>query len=231
MENEAIITARGLTRRFEGASGIVTAVNDLSIAIPKGQLTILRGKSGSGKTTLINLLGTLDQPNEGSIVFDGEEITGLPPKKRDLLRRRKMGFVFQSVALMGDMTAAENVDFELRIAGMSAKARKERVEDCLSKVGLSARTGHLPQELSGGEQQRVAIARAISHSPCVVFADEPTAQLDSQMGLQIMRLFLQLVKEEGITLVMTTHDPEMVQIAHKVYTLKDGEIVDERTGA
>ena len=220
-----MIKTNGLYKRYQTKGTSVIAVNNLSITIPAKQLTILRGRSGSGKTTLLNMLGALDLPDEGKILFDGDEITTLSSIKRDTLRRTKMGFVFQSVALMSDMTAYENVDFELRIAGIPAKKRRERVMECLSRVGLAERSNHLPLELSGGEQQRVAIARAISHRPQVVFADEPTAQLDTQMGLQIVRLFLELIEKEGITLVMTTHDPEMVAIAHKVYTMKDGEVV------
>ena len=227
MEYREILKTEGLIKRYRTGNTEVTALNNLSISVPSARLTILRGKSGSGKTTLLNMLGALDDPDEGSVFFDGEEITGLPASRRDWFRRIKMGFIFQSIALMGDMTAYENVDFELRIAGMPIKERRERVPECLNRVGLLERANHLPQELSGGEQQRVAIARAISHRPAVVFADEPTAQLDTQMGLQIMRLFLELVENEGITLVMTTHDPAMVDIAHQVYTLKDGGLSDE----
>ena len=227
MDKKDIIITNGLYKRYHTRGISVTAVNNLSITIPPEQLTILRGRSGSGKTTLLNMLGALDFPDEGNILFDGSEITSLSSSKRDTLRRTKMGFVFQSIALMGDMTAYENVDFELRIAGIPSKERRERVMECLNRVGLAERSNHLPQELSGGEQQRVAIARAIAHRPLVVFADEPTAQLDTQMGLQIVRLFLELIEKEGITLIMTTHDPEMVAVAHKVYTLADGGIVKE----
>ena len=222
-----LIKAEKLVKRYVTGENTVTALNHLSIEIPKGKLTILRGKSGSGKTTFLNAIGALDYPDEGSILFDGEEISTLSPHDRDKLRRWKMGFVFQSIALMGDMTAYENIDFNLRIAGMSYQERKERVLECLTLVGLSDRANHLPQELSGGEQQRIAIARAISHKPMVVLADEPTAQLDTQMALRIVRLFLDLVEKEGITVVMLTHDPEMVAVAHKVYTLSDGEVIDE----
>ena len=222
-----IIKTENLYRRFTSFSGTVTAVNNVSIEIQPNHLTMLRGKSGSGKTTLINLMGALDYPSEGKIWFGDREITSMSESARNTLRREKMGFVFQSVALMGDMTAYENVEFEMRIAGMKAGERKRRAEECLDMVGLAERMRHMPQELSGGEQQRVAIARAMSHRPVVIFADEPTAQLDTQMGLQIIKLFLDLAQKEGITLVMTTHDPEIMDIAHRVYTLKDGVISDE----
>jgi putative ABC transport system ATP-binding protein len=139
-----------------------------------------------------------------------------------------MGFVFQSLALVATMSAFENVDFGLRVAGFGARGRGQRAEDCLGQVGLRPRMHHRPAELSGGEQQRVAIARAIAHKPHVVFADEPTAELDTHMGLQVMKLFRSLIDAEGITIVMSTHDPGMMDLADRVFTLEDGEIVDER---
>nr|WP_207754244.1 ABC transporter ATP-binding protein [Caldicoprobacter guelmensis] len=203
-------------------------MKDVSISIEAGTLTILRGRSGSGKTTLINLLGALDKPNSGKIYFNGNEITGLPESKRDLIRQKEMGFVFQSIALISMMSAYENVEFALRVAGYDPKERKKRAEECLAFVGLQKRMHHRPHELSGGEQQRVAIARAIAHRPRVVFADEPTAELDTHTGLQVVKVFKDLVEKEGLTVVMTTHDPSMVDIADRVFTLEDGEIVDER---
>ena len=222
-----IMKTEGLYKRYRSHVGEVIAVNNISIEIEKSKLTILRGKSGSGKTTLINLLGTLDYPDEGKIYFDDKDITTLSAAARDALRRKQMGFVFQSVALFSEMTAYENIEFEMRVSGIRGRECENRVEECLEMVGLSSRAKHIPAELSGGEQQRIAIARAISHHPLIVFADEPTAQLDSQMSLQIMQLFLEMIEKEGITLIMTTHDPEIVDIAHNVYTLNDGVITDE----
>jgi len=143
------------------------------------------------------------------------------------LRRKDMGFVFQSVALVSMMTAYENVEFILRISGYPAKERKKRVEACLDRVGLAARMHHMPPELSGGEQQRVAIARAIAHRPKIIFADEPTAELDTNTGLQVVKIFRDLIEHEGATIVMTTHDPGLMDVADKVYELADGEIVNE----
>jgi putative ABC transport system ATP-binding protein len=176
----------------------------------------------------MNLLGALDQPDEGEIYFSGKEISKLPEKKRDLLRRESMGFVFQSVALIFQMSAYENVEFGLRVTGYDPRERGKRAEECLEMVGLGKRMNHRPHELSGGEQQRVAIARAIAHKPKVIFADEPTAELDTHMGLYVVKLFKDLVLKEGLTVVMTTHDPNMVEIADHVFTLEDGEIIDER---
>jgi len=206
---------------------MVYALKNVSISIQAGTLTILRGRSGSGKTTLINLLGALDKPTSGKIYFNGDEITSMAESRRDQVRRKEMGFVFQSIALISMMSAYENVEFALRVAGYDPKERKKRAEECLAFVGLQKRMYHRPHELPGGEQQRVAIARAIAHRPRVVFADEPTAELDTHTGLQVVKVFKDLVEKEGLTVVMTTHDPSMVEIADKVFTLEDGEIVDE----
>lgn len=223
-----IIKTENLSRDFRSGNMVVHALKNVSIEIEKGKLTILRGRSGSGKTTLINLLGALDRPNSGTVDFNGIDITRAGERVRNELRRKHMGFVFQSVALISMMSAYENVEFGLRIAGISAKGRSERARKCLSLVGLGRRMDHRPHELSGGEQQRVAIARAIAHNPDVVFADEPTAELDTHMGLQVVKLFKNLVEMEGLTVVMTTHDPSMIEVADHVLTLEDGEIVDAR---
>ena len=221
-----IIKTDGVERYFKSGRETIHALKSININIPKGTLTILRGRSGSGKTTLLNLLGALDRPDEGKVFFNGEEISTLPDIRRDELRRRSMGFVFQSVALISLMSAYENVEFGLRVAGISSADRKRRAEECLGLVGLSKRMTHRPHELSGGEQQRVAIARAIAHKPQVVFADEPTAELDTHMGLQVVKLFKDLVERQGITVVMTTHDPSMMEIADHVFTLEDGEVIN-----
>ena len=221
-----MIRTENISRQFQSGREIVYALRDINIEIQTKSLTILRGRSGSGKTTLINLMGALDAPTKGKIFVDDREITSLAEVKRDSLRRNDMGFIFQSIALMPLMTAYENVEFGLRVAGYDPTDRKRRAEDCLAMVGLQKRMHHLPQELSGGEQQRVAIARAIAHKPKVVFADEPTAELDTNMGLQVVKVLKDLVQEEGLTVIMTTHDPSMVDIADCVYTLEDGMIID-----
>ena len=224
-----ILKAEKLVRAYKSGSETLYAVHDVSFSIGTGKLTVIRGRSGSGKTTLLNLLGAMDMPTSGEIWFDGQEITGLSEAKRDGLRRKSMGFVFQTGGLMSFMSAYENVDFGLRIAGdtSSAKQRKERVEACLSMVGLAKRMNHKPTEMSGGEQQRVAIARAFVHSPKIIFADEPTSELDTAMGLQVVKVFKDMIAKEGTTVVMTSHDPGMVEVADFVVTLQDGEIVDE----
>ena len=227
LQSSVILEAKDIGRDFKiGDGSIVSALKGINAEIEKSTLTILRGRSGSGKTTLINILGALDKPTTGSVIFDGKDITTLSEAKRDDLRRFEMAFVFQSVALMSGMTAYENVEFGLRLAGYPYKLRDKRVREVLENVGLGKRMHHRPPEMSGGEQQRVAIARAIAHNPKIIFADEPTAELDTATGLHVVKLFKELVARHGMTIIMTTHDPSMVDIADKVYTLEDGEIVE-----
>lgn len=226
MEN--MIEARQITRKFPMPGGEdFYALKNVNLKIPKGKLTILRGKSGSGKTTLMNILGALDKPSEGTILFDGERIETLDEEQSTLLRRKKIGFVFQSVALIPMMTAYENVEYALRLSNYEGDFQK-RTEECLTMVGLKKRMHHMPEEMSGGEQQRVAIARAMAHKPSVIFADEPTAELDSGTGLKVVKIFKELVKEEGVTVIMTTHDVGFMDIGDQVYELEDGELVNGR---
>ena len=223
---EYIITAKGIKKGFPITGGdTFWALKGLDLEIPKGKLTIFKGRSGSGKTTLMNILSTLDSPTEGQILFREEDIAGLSEKQRSLFRRTTIGFVFQSVALIPMMTAYENVEFSLRLAKYPGN-RQERAEECLKMVGLSNRMHHLPQELSGGEQQRVAIARAIAHKPEVLFADEPTAELDTATGLQVIKIFKDLCASEGVTIVMTTHDTGLMELGDVVFQLEDGEFVE-----
>lgn len=228
MALDYIIRTEGLSRVFRSGSETIHALRDVSIRLESGKLNMLRGRSGSGKTTLINLLGALDSPDSGKIFFNDMDITAASETYRNNMRRKKMGFVFQSVALISMMSAFENVEFGLRVAGVTPRGEwKKRTEECLNLVGLGKRMNHKPDELSGGEQQRVAIARAIAHTPDIIFADEPTADLDTHMGLQVVKLLKSLVELQGLTVVMTTHDPSMIEVADCVYTLADGEIVHE----
>jgi putative ABC transport system ATP-binding protein len=222
-----IIEIVNLKRSFKVGSETVHALKGINLSIEAGKLTILCGRSGSGKTTLMNLAGTLDEPNEGKILFNGKDITSLSKSEKDSLRRNKIAFVFQSVALMPLMSAYENVEYSLRISKAPIRERRKRVEECLDMVGLLKRANHLPGEMSGGEQQRVAIARAIAHRPEVIFADEPTAELDSTMGLHVIRLLKKMIEKEGLTVVMTTHDQDIALLADVLYRLQDGEIINE----
>ena len=228
--SQNLIRTEGLSRTFSSAAGPVHALQRVDLTIPAHGLTILNGKSGSGKTTLINLLGALDYPTEGKVFFEGQEISALRERARDKIRRTRIGFVFQSVALISSMTALENVEFGLRVAGCPAAGRREQALECLEQVGLSKRAHHLPQEMSGGEQQRVAIARAIAHRPAAIFADEPTAQLDSTMGLQVIAVLKKLIETQGTTVIMTTHDPDLLEIADRVFTLRDGTLLPDEEG-
>ena len=219
-----MIQARNVRRSFRVSGNDFWALKGVDMDVPAGALTILRGRSGSGKTTLMNILGALDAPTEGSVLFDGQDIVALDDHARTKLRRERIGFVFQSVALIPMMTALENVEYALRLARYKGD-RRERALECLRLVGLSARQKHMPQELSGGEQQRVAIARAIAHRPRVIFADEPTGELDTVTGLQVVKIFKDLTAQEGVTIVMTTHDVGLMEIGDAVYELDGGEVV------
>lgn len=224
---EHIIETKNVIQSFPVAGGKeLVVLKDISIQIPAGKLTMLRGRSGSGKTTLMNLLSALDYPKSGEVLFEGQEIQNMTERDRETIRKTQIGFVFQSVALIPMMTAYENVEFVLRLADYKGNRRK-RTEECLKLVGLGGRMHHMPQELSGGEQQRVAIARAIAHKPKIIFADEPTAELDSNTGLQIMKIFKDLIEDQGVTIVMTTHDTGLMEIADCIYHIEDGEIAHE----
>lgn len=229
MQMENIITAKNVCMDFKiGDGSVVHALKGINLEIQPKKLSVLRGRSGSGKTTMINILGALDRPSSGEVFFLEKEndITKLSDTQRDKLRRVDMAFVFQSVALISTMTAFENVEFALRLTSLPYKERVERAKQSLVQVGLEKRMHHRPGEMSGGEQQRVAIARAISHSPKIIFADEPTAELDSPTAFAVMKLFKDLVEQNELTIVMTTHDTSMMEAADIVYTLEDGVIVE-----
>ncbi|MCK9861454.1 ABC transporter ATP-binding protein [Paenibacillus sp. ATY16] len=226
---ETLLKATGIKRVFGKGNAGVTALSDIQLDIPAGSMVALKGRSGSGKTTLLNILSALDEPTEGQVFFQGVEMTGLSAKERNALRRKEIGLVFQSFGLIPLMSAYENVEFGLRIAGTQVKGNKEAAERALERVGMRERMKHRPMELSGGEQQRVAIARAIAHEPALLIADEPTAELDSRMGLQVMRVFRDLVNRSGMTILLTTHDPGIMELVDHVIALEDGKIVSETT--
>lgn len=215
---------------FPVGDGEFYALKHVDIDIPAGKLTILKGRSGSGKTTLMNILSALDAPTEGDISFDGQAYSGMEEAQKEQLRRKEIGFVFQAVALIPIMNAYENVDFAMRLAEpeLTAKEVDERIRETLALVGMEERMRHMPGQMSGGEQQRVAIARAVAHRPKVVFADEPTGALDTESGLRVMQLFRNLIEKEGVTIVMTTHDPNLMELGDVVYELEDGEIIDRQ---
>ncbi len=220
-----MIQARDIKRCFMLGSGEpFYALKGINIDVPASKLTILKGRSGSGKTTLLNILSALDEPSEGDIMIEDRAYSAMSESQREELRRYEIGFIFQSVALIPIMNAYENVDFGLRLAKYEGN-RDQRIKEVLSMVGLAARMYHMPNQMSGGEQQRVAIARAVAHKPKVIFADEPTGALDTASGLNVMKLFKDLVNKEGITIVMTTHDPNLMELGDVVYEIEDGEII------
>lgn len=226
MENAII--AQNIKRYYKAGDGTtVHALDGVSMEIKKGTLAILKGRSGSGKTTLLNILSALDMPTEGSVQFLDKNLEQMTEKDREMLRRYEMGFVFQSIALIPTMTAYENVEFALRLAKNDVinENTHDRVSELLERVGLSKRMDHMPEQLSGGEQQRVAIARAVVHRPKVVFADEPTGALDTASGFEVMRLFRELIDDEDITIVMTTHDPNLMELGDEVFELSDGIVI------
>ncbi|MBM7565445.1 putative ABC transport system ATP-binding protein [Paenibacillus sacheonensis] len=224
---QVLLQAVNVKKVFGRGDNAVTAVKNIDLSIRRGSMIALKGRSGSGKTTLLNLLAALDQPTEGQVYYDGRVISELPEKQRSTWRRTHLGLVFQAFGLIPLMSAYENVEFGLRIAGSNPALHKERAEQALDWVGMKSRMKHRPPELSGGEQQRVAIARAIAHRPALLLADEPTAELDSRMGLQVIKVFRDLVENLGMTIVMTTHDPGIMEIVDHVIALEDGEIVVE----
>ena len=224
----AIITTESLCRDFKiGDGSIVSALKNVNIEIEKGKLTILRGRSGSGKTTLINILGALDKPTKGKVLFDGRDITALSERKRDELRRYEMSFVFQSVALMSGMNAYENVEFGLRLSKTPYGERDKRVRDVMRSVGLEKRMFHRPSEMSGGEQQRVAIARALAKNPKLLLCDEPTGALDYNTGKQILKLLQDTSRRTGMTVIIITHNQALTAMADRIIRVKSGTIYSE----
>ncbi len=224
---EYLITVRDVKKSFPmSGGGEFFALKGVDMDIPAGKLTILKGRSGSGKTTLLNIVGALDEPTAGEVMIGGQSLLVMSTKQKEDFRRCHIGFIFQSVALIPIMTAYENVDFGLRVAGYHDD-RDQRIKEVMKRVGLLKRMNHMPNELSGGEGQRAAIARAIAHKPMVIFADEPTGALDTASGLVVVNLFKQLAYEEGITIVMTTHDPGLMEFGDVVYELDDGEMISK----
>lgn len=220
---ETIISVKNVTRIYPVSSNQVVALNNVSFDVPRGVFAALKGRSGSGKTTLLNIIGGLDQPTQGEVYLYGQPLSGMNSQQLTELRRHRIGFVFQSFAIIPTFSAIENVELMLRIAG-DHQGRRQRALRSLEIVGLGAWAGHRPWELSGGQQQRVAIARALVTHPDLLIADEPTGELDTATGRQILALFRYIVQREGITVIMATHDPIVEEYAHIVYELFDGQV-------
>jgi putative ABC transport system ATP-binding protein len=221
---EPMVVARGLTRTYGSGALTVHALTDVSFEVAPGELLAIVGRSGSGKTTLLNLIGGLDQPDSGTVRVDGTEVTGLDDEGLSRLRRDSISYVFQTFGLIPALTATENVGVPLRLRRTPAAAREKRVALLLDLVGLRDHADQRPSELSGGQQQRVAIARALAGSPRLVVADEPTGQLDAETGLSVMALLRGLVESEGVTIIVSTHDPVLMALADRVLTISDGRL-------
>lgn len=219
-----LIKIDNVVKEYGKGENTVQILKKINISIQPNTLVALKGRSGSGKTTLINLIGALDRPTSGDIFFEEMNIVHFSEKERSELRRKRIGFIFQSSGLMPLMTVEENIEFGLRIAGISKSEWSNRVNESLELVGMKKRAKHLPFELSGGEQQRCGIARAIALSPSVILADEPTAELDSKMAFQIITKFKKLVDMKKTTIIMTTHDPDILDMIEHVFELEDGQI-------
>jgi len=223
-EDTELVRVRDVSRTFGHGATAVHAVRNVSFTIQRGQLVALVGRSGSGKTTLLNIVGGLDAPSSGEVYVSGRNVAQMSAKERTTLRRSTVSFIFQSFGLIPMLTAAENVGIPLRITGTPRREREERVALMLSVVGLDGHALQRPNELSGGQQQRVAIARALAGQPELLIADEPTGQLDSDTGRQIMRLLRTVVHSEGITALVATHDPALHEMADRVLSLEDGQL-------
>ncbi|KOV28026.1 ABC transporter [Streptomyces sp. XY431] len=222
-----MVAVTDVHRSFGTGERAVHALRGVSFTIGRGELTALKGRSGSGKTTLLNLVGGLDAPTGGSITLDGTDLGSLDEDGRLALRRDRLGFVFQSFGLLPVLTAAENVGIPMRLRKVPAAQREERAHTLLALVGLSDHANQRPGELSGGQQQRVAIARALANEPDLIIADEPTGQLDSETGRSIMELLRAVVRSEGVTVLVATHDPNLMELADRVVELRDGRVVEE----
>ncbi|MFC5467197.1 ABC transporter ATP-binding protein [Cohnella suwonensis] len=224
---EPLLTVGNVERSFDVGSQQIRVLKGINLSLYPKQLIMLRGRSGSGKTTLMNLMGGLDTPTKGEIFFKGRPFHKWDDDKRTEVRRKDIGFIFQAYALMPLLSAYENVELSLRMANTPRAEWKPRITACLDLVGLTKRMHHRPFELSGGEQQRVAIAKAIAHKPSLLLADEPTAELDSQMAAQVMQVFKEVVAAENMTICMTTHDPTIMEVADHVYEMVDGVFVGQ----
>jgi putative ABC transport system ATP-binding protein len=220
-----LVQTENVIRDYPSGEGILRALDNVSIEVPERRLVCIKGRSGSGKTTLLNIIGGLDRATSGGVWFDGEWTSDLAEPDLVLVRRNKIGFVFQTFGLIPILSATENVEVPLRLARVRVDERGERVQELLEMVGLSERARHRPHELSGGEQQRVAIARALANHPKLLIADEPTGQLDLRTGRTIMELIHRLVKETGLSALVATHDPMLLDLADRVIELRDGRVV------
>ena len=224
--NDWIVNGRDITKIYTMGEIEVHALRGLSVQIGRGEVVSIMGPSGSGKSTLMNILGCLDQPTSGEYCLDGESVANLKDEQLAEIRNRKVGFVFQTFNLLPRSTALTNVELPLRYSPPNGRKRREMAKEALVEVGLGDRINHRPNELSGGQQQRVAIARALVNDPAIVMADEPTGNLDTKSGDEIMELLLRMNEERGTTLIIVTHDPEIAEQTQRVIHIRDGVVAE-----
>jgi putative ABC transport system ATP-binding protein len=222
----SVLQAREIRKSFNEGREVVNVLNGVSLSLEPGEVTALEGPSGSGKTTLLSILGCILTPSSGELVIDGERVDSKKTGRLPAIRRRSIGFVFQQFNLFPALSAVENVEYALNIKGVRSPQARAQAEMALEKVELTGRRSFLPRDLSGGQKQRVAIARALAGNPKVLLADEPTANLDTQMGLQILELFRKLAKEENRALLIVTHDPKVRTISDRVVRIQDGRLLN-----
>ena len=230
--SRTIIELENIYKRFYvGTPNELEVLHGISLTVSQGEFVSIVGASGSGKSTLMNIIGALDRPTEGTYSLDGVDVIAADDKELSTIRNRKIGFVFQTYNLISKTNAIKNVEMPMLYAGISGKQRVQRAKELLELVGMQDRMKHLPEELSGGQKQRVAIARAMANDPAIILADEPTGALDSQTGRMVMDLFHKLHKEEGKTIVLITHSPELAEETERIITIKDGNVMGERRGS
>ena len=225
-----MIKLQNLSKVYRTAYMETTALNKINIQIGKGEFVAVMGPSGCGKSTLLNVIGMIDSPSEGDYIFDGQEIGHSSENELVDLRKKNIGFIFQNFNLIDDLTVHENVDLPLLYLGLAKAERRRRVDEALELVGLASRANHRPQELSGGQQQRVAVARSVVGEPKLILADEPTGNLDTKNGDEVMKM-LDALKQKGVTILMVTHSPEHGDRADRIIQMLDGEVVSEDLGA
>jgi putative ABC transport system ATP-binding protein len=226
-----VIQLQDVTRVYRIGEVETQALRGVTLDVKEGEFSAIVGPSGSGKTTMLQLMGCLDRPTSGRVFVNGKEVTQLSPSKRADLRKGTIGFVFQFFALIPGLTAYENVELPLLLIGEKAGERRARVKELLEAVGLSARARHRPDQMSGGEQQRVAVARALATHPVLILADEPTANLDTENGRQVMEIMRHLNEETGTTFIFATHDPRVIPFAQRTVELRDGKIARDGQNA
>jgi len=228
MSKETVIQVENLVKTYQLGRVSIPALRGISFDVAKGEFLVVMGPSGSGKTTLLNLIGAIDKPTSGKISIDDRDITTLGEGELTKLRRHKIGFIFQFYNLIPALTALENVELPMLTAGVSRKDASKRASQLLETVGLAERVAHLPDELSGGEQQRVAIARALANKPRVILADEPTGDLDTKTGIEVVQILYDTSKKENATVIVVTHDPAITEKADRILRMRDGNIIREK---